>query len=76
MTQLGDYVAPAVQGAVDQALHDTDPDRFHERLPPGPCPLCPSVWSRAQEMLESTSKVLRERGRALMELQAEEEMTE
>lgn len=52
MSQLTDLIRPGVNQAVDRAIHDLDPDKFHERLTPGACPLCPNFWEKINDDLE------------------------
>jgi hypothetical protein len=37
------FLRPAVDNAVDRAVHDNDPIRFHRRYPRGLCPVCAAI---------------------------------
>lgn len=40
MTPLEQMIAPSAHVAVDKAIHEADPYRFHKRYPKGKCPQC------------------------------------
>jgi len=52
------FMRPACDMAVDRAVHDTHPDRFHDRFPPGlDCPLCPDFKERVRTQIMSSLNI-------------------
>ena len=47
-SQLVEFVRPACVEAVDRAIHDVDPDKFHGRIN-GVCPFCPTLADRMKD---------------------------
>lgn len=69
MGTLEQLIRPGVERAVDRAIHEDDPERFHRRVQGGLCPLCLSLSERITEMFRKSvpGSEMSERAKATLE---------
>ena len=73
---ISQLISPGVHAAVDRAVHEADPDRFHRRIS-GVCPLCLTLGEKLARAFRDNvpgselAKQAKERMVALMDAQDE-----